>query len=598
MRGRSQLFWIGLLIMFILFSLRLVQLQIFQGKYFSGLAAENAARVTPILAPRGIIFDRYGKVLLKNRPVFAVYILPHLLPLDRAEQEKVFRRLSNILGKPVYNIKRKLKEKKSPLFEGLLIDYEISPSALTRIEEERKFLQGVEVICYPMRSYPYRSALAHVLGYIGEIEPKELEKMRAQGYRIGDLIGKDGVEKTYDRYLRGISGGKKMEVDAQGRPLKVKETLEPQPGNNMWLTIDLDLQLEVDKYLGNNEGAVVVMDPRSGEILALVSHPAYDPSLKWQEISQNKYPFMNRALATYPPGSIFKFITLTAALESKIVDLKEDFRCNGWYKLGIRWAKCWLKRGHGVVKVLEGLVWSCDVVFYELGKRLGPDVIHKYAEGYGLNQKTGIDLPQEKKGLVPTAAWKKKEFGEEWVGGDSINIGIGQGFLKVTPLQMAVALGTLAVGKRMTPYVVEKVENKQGEIIYKGEPQEKGKLPLSLENSKLIRDALAEVVLRGTGVAAYNRGIPACGKTGTAENPGKAHAWFICYAPKDDPEIVIASFVAHGEHGDKISAYIARDILNWYEKNRLKREIMGPPRPKQYIVHGHRHDPYLGNPEE
>jgi len=448
-----------------------------------------------------------------------------------------------------------------------------------------------------MRSYPYTSALAHVLGYIGEIEPKELDRMRTQGYRIGDLIGKDGVEKSYDKYLRGISGGKKVEVDAQGRPLRVKETLEAQPGNNMWLTIDLDLQLQVEKYLGDNEGAVVVMDPRTGEILALVSHPAYDPSKKWQEISQNKFPFMNRALSTYPPGSIFKFITLSAALETGKGDPKEEISCNGWYNLGVRWAKCWLKKGHGTIKLLEGLVWSCDVVFYEMGKRLGPDIMHRFSEAYGLNQKTGIDLPQEKNGLVPTAAWKKKELKEDWVGGDSINIGIGQGFLKVTPLQMAVALGTLATGKRMTPYVVEKVEDKLGGIIYKGEPVERGKMPLSEDNAGLIRDTLKEVVFRGTGVAAYNQGIPAAGKTGTAENPGKAHAWFICYAPDDDPEIVIASFVAHGEHGDRISAYIARDILGWYQKNRLKRVIEGRVRPKQYIVHGHRHDPYLGNPD-
>lgn len=592
--SRTRLFLFGLILLLIFLGGRLLWLQLIEHAAYKRLADENAARIIPILAPRGIIFDRYGKVLLKNRPVFSVYLLQHLLPEDKKERDRIFYKLSAILSIPKEEVEETLQEKKIPAFEGVKIAAEVPPAIFSRLMEEN--LPGVEVIVYPLRYYPYRTSLVHVLGYVAESSPEELKSLAEEGYRLGDLLGKDGVEKVYDKYLRGVSGGKKIEVNAYGRPIRIKEIKEPLPGNNLRLTIDLDLQLAAEEALKDYEGAVVVLNPKNGEILALASHPAYDPNKKWREISQRNHPFMNRALTGYPPGSTFKVITLSAALEEGKVNLEEIFNCPGYYRLGTRLAKCWRSWGHGRLQVLEGLVWSCDIVFYELGKRLGPDLIKKYAAAYGLGEKSGVDLTQEKRGFIPTAAWKKERFKEDWYDGDSINIGIGQGFISVTPLQMAALYGTLGTGKRYAPFVVSQIMNKNGKILYGARPRQVGEVPLKVSNLALIRQALNDVVLRGTGVAAYIPGLPAAGKTGTAQNPGLPHAWFSAYAPADDPEIVVCAFVVHGEHGDRAPAYVTRDILRWYREHRLTRKIEEVPRPPQYILHGQTKEWYHPQP--
>jgi len=588
--AKPKFFLTLVIALFIFLFARLFYLQIMQGENYSKLAEENAARINPILAPRGIIFDRNGKILVKNRPVFSVYIIPQFLPRDKIES--VFEVLAGLLSTSKERIKRRYLERRSPLFEGIQIAADISPAVVSKIEESRQKIPGVDVICFPMRAYPHPGSASHVLGYIAEIGQLELGELKSRGYRLGDLIGKDGIEKTYDEYLRGIPGGKKFEVDAFGRPVRIKEIVEPVQGKNIKLTIDIDLQIEVERLLGAREGAVVVLDPRSGEILAMTSHPSYDPSRRWEDISKYNHPFMNRALSAYPPGSTFKVVTLSAALEEGKTHENENFFCRGYYQLGKRIASCWLSYGHGSITPIEGLVWSCDSVFYELGRRLGPDLINKYAKIFGLSEKTKIDLPQEKKGFIPTSAWKKEALKEDWYNGDSINLGIGQGFAQATPLQMAGMYGMIATGKRFKPYVVKEVFDQSGKIEYQGKPELVAQLPVSMKNHGLLLSALRDVVSRGTGVAAYVPGIPAGGKTGTAQNPGLPHAWFICFAPNQNPEIAIASFVAHGEHGDRISAYIARDILKWYKENRLQQKIEEVARPGQYILHGAHKTPY------
>lgn len=585
----------GLAMLFVFLGGRLIWLQLLDHSSYKQVADENAARIIPILAPRGIIYDRNGKVLLKNRPVFSVYVLQHLLPEEEAERDRIFLRLSSILHLSPEEIKKTIADKKIPAFEGIKIKTEVTPAVFSRLLEEN--FPGVEVIVTPLRTYPYKTNLAHVLGYVAEIEPEELKDLADQGYRLGDLLGKDGVEKVYDQYLRGISGGKKIEVNAYGRPIRIKEIKEPVPGNNLKLTIDLDLQLAAEEALKGYEGAVVVLDPKTGEILALASHPAYDPNRRWEEISRRNHPFMNRALSGYPPGSVFKVITLSAALEEGKIDLSEVINCPGYYRLGTRIAKCWREWGHGKLQGMEGLVWSCDIVFYELGKRLGPDLIKKFAAAYGLGERSGVDLTQEKRGFIPTAAWKKERFKEDWYEGDSINIGIGQGFISVTPLQMAALYATLGTGKRFAPFVVSQVLDKKGKVIFNNQPRQVGEAPLKPANLALIRQALTDIVLRGTGVAAYVPGLPAAGKTGTAQNPGLPHAWFTSFAPTDDPEIAIAAFVAHGEHGDRASAYVTRDILKWYKEHRLSRKIEEVERPPQYILHGKTKQWYRPLPE-
>ncbi len=580
-------------IIFVLFFLRLIHLQIAERNKFVELAMENAAKTVIEPAPRGIIYDRFGKVLVENRPVFSVHVLPYVLSSkSKQERERILGELGKILGEEV--------KFKVSATEPLIVKDNISLKTAIRVEERKRELEGVVVSSHPVRFYQYGSLASHMLGHVGEIEAFELERLKRKGYRLGDYVGKDGVEKIYDGLIRGIDGGKKIEVDVHGTPTRFLESLEPVSGSDMKLTIDLRLQQAVEETLAGKEGAAVVMDVRSGEILAMASYPNYDPNIfanplenwKWKELNQEKHPFMNRALAIYPPGSIFKIITLTAALEEGLAKPDEVINCPGYYQVNNRTAKCWLEGGHGPVTVREGLVWSCDVVFYELGKRVGPDLLAKYARKYGLGSRTGIDLPQEKKGSIPTKAWKEKYLKEPWYDGDSINYGIGQGFVQVTPLQMASVYASIATGKIVKPYVVAEIIDKDGEVIYQGKPEVVGKVPLSENNLDLVRGALKEVVDRGTGVAVRFAGVPAAGKTGTAENPGKAHAWFACYAPEDDPEIVIAAFIAHGEHGDRASAYIARDILRWYKKYRLKKEYVIKPFQGQYILHGNIRVPY------
>lgn len=582
-----------ILLVFALLFLRLIQLQLAENGKFSEMADENAAKTVAAPAPRGVIYDRYGKVLVENRPIFSVQVLPYVLSKKTKEERKqILDSLSKLIGE-------KIKYKVSAT-EPIIVKDNISLNTAIRVSEMSRSLDGVVVGSRPVRLYPNGSLASHLLGYVGEIEARELQRLRSKGYRLHDVIGKDGVEKVYDRQIRGKDGGKKIEVDVYGSPIRILESLDPIPGADVKLTLDLALQKTVEKALGGKEGAVVVMNPKTGEILALANYPNYDPNIftdpkenwRWKALKRLNHPFMNRALAIYPPGSIFKVITITAALEEGLAKPDEVIRCKGYYKILNRTAKCWLAGGHGPITVKEGLVWSCDVVFYELGRRLGPDLLAKYSKEYGLGDYTGIDIPQEKKGSVPNKAWKEKYLKEPWYQGDSINYGIGQGFLQVSPLQMASLYASLATGERVRPYVVSEIKDIDGRVLYKGTTEILGKIPASDKNLKIIKEALRDVVLRATGVATRGQGIPTAGKTGTAENPGKAHAWFICYAPYDDPEIVIASFVAHGEHGDRASAYVARDILKWYAENRLAKVYPKEPYTGQYILWGNRKVPY------
>ncbi|MFH1576554.1 MAG: penicillin-binding protein 2 [Candidatus Margulisiibacteriota bacterium] len=582
---KSQLLIVVSIVLFSLLYLRLIQLQIVQHNKLHLLAIENAAKNISEPAPRGVIYDRFGKVLVESRPIFSVRVLPYVLvEKSKSEREKILGLLSKLLGEKV--------ELKVSATEPLLVKENVSLMTAVQIAERQRDLAGVMVTSHPVRLSRYASLASHLIGYVGEIEADELSRLKGSGYRLADVVGKDGVEKTYDKLIRGIDGGKKVEVDVYGTPLRILESLEPVPGPDLKLTIDLDLQQQVEKVLGRREGAVLVMNAKTGEILAMANYPNYDPNIfsdpmvnyKWHELKQQKHPFMNRALAHYPPGSIFKVVTLAAALEEGKAPWDEIMECRGYYRVNNRIAKCWLEGGHGQISVREGLVWSCDVVFYELGKRLGPDLLAKYANKFGLGRRTGIDLPQDKKGIVPDRNWKEKYFKEAWYDGDSINYGIGQGWVQVTPLQMALVYAAVATGNIYKPYVVSEIKQRNGEVIYTGKSEVVDQLRFSPKTLEVIRSALKDVVDRATGVSVRFSGVPAAGKTGTAENPGKAHAWFICYAPSDDPQIVIAAFVAHGEHGDRASAYVARDILKWYKEHRFKDEYEVPPYTGQYIL--------------
>jgi penicillin-binding protein 2 len=579
--NQSRLFLTALFVIFLVLFGRLWQIQILEYQTYKKLSQENTTRTIASLAPRGIIYDRYGRVIVANRAIFSVFIFPSSLNED--SKSETLSDLSKIVGIPADKILKKITDNRKRPFEPVLIKDDLSIRTVTAIEERKHNMPGVVVNVRPVRYYPNKNIAAHILGYVGEITRSELDKRSDEGYKLKDLLGKEGVENTYDNFLRGEDGGQRLEIDVYGRPVRTVGEQDPIPGNDMRLTVDLELQKVVEKSLEGKRGAVIVMDPRNGEILAMASSPSYDPNIfaaplgkdEWRRMDIEGHPFLNRALSTYPPGSTFKVVNLSATLQENTANLKETFDCKGYMILGNRRAECWYSKGHGKLNILEGLVNSCDIVFYELGLRNGPALLSRYAKGYGLGQRTGIDLPGELSGFVPTEEWKKNVLHDVWVKGDSINYGIGQGFLIVTPLQMANVYGTIATGKRYEPHVLMDVKERGGKTLFKFESKEIGSLPISSSNVDLLRQTLRDIVKRGTGIGAGVLGMPAAGKTGTAENPGLAHAWFICYAPYQRPEVVVVAFVEHGEHGDRVTAHMTRDILTWYKDHLLTTPV--PP---------------------
>lgn len=566
-----------LLCLLLILASRLWYLQIIKNQAYYRLAQLNAAHSMPVIAPRGVIYDRYGKLLVGNKAIFTAYIIQS----EIKNKEFLLDRVSKLLGVPRSTIVQNLKRKRSRPFDPVLIRDDIPLETVVKLEEQKLSLLGLVVNTKPVRVYPGRSLAAHVLGYIGEVTAEDIERSGSSDMRSGDLIGKSGVEKIYDQYLRGINGGQRMATESYGRPTAVRGFSDPQPGKNLTLSVDLELQRACEAALGHDPGTVIVLDVSNGEVLSLASYPNYDPNIfsapvkdsVWKDLQKKSHPFLNRGLNAYPSGSVFKVVTLSAALENKLSNVSEYFNCPGYFKLGGRTAKCWKAGGHGHLSLLEGLVYSCNVVFYKLGLKIGPDVLHDLSSKLGLGQRTGIDLPAEAYGIVPSSQLKKKTFKESWYPGDSINYAIGQGFLWVTPIQMANLYALIANEKnRYEPHVIKSINDRNGEELFSYKPKIIGNLPVSENTLAAVKQALRDVVAKGTGRAADLASFEAAGKTGTAENPaGAAHAWFICYAPYKNPRIVVAAFVEHGAHGDQVTARIAKKVLSWYSEHRVRK---------------------------
>jgi penicillin-binding protein 2 len=415
---------------------------------------------------------------------------------------------------------------------------------------------------------------------------------------MGDLVGKTGLERRWESYLRGVNGGQQVEVDSLGRRLRVLREVEEIPGHTLRVTLDRDLQLAADRALGERAGSVVALDPRSGEILAMVNHPSFDPNIfargirpqEWRALIRDRtHPLMNRAIqGQYPPGSTFKFIVAVAALQEGIVNPFTSVRCAGGLSYGNRFFRCWRKGGHGSVNVHEALVHSCDTFFYQVAQRLGVDVIAQYARWFGLGEPTGIELDHERSGVIPDSAWKLRRFGQPWFAGETLSVAIGQGYVTATPLQMANALAMLATGVRFRPYLVREVESPEGAVVFRQEPQRVAELAVRPSVLKQVRDALRDVVERGTGKNARLPNVAVAGKTGTSQvvrlgkerpHPGRLprehrdHAWFVAYAPAEDPEIVVAAVVEHAEGGGgAVAAPLVRSVLREYFASKGARE--------------------------
>jgi len=585
---------------FLILVSRLWFLQVIGGQKYMELAEGNYIRTIPIDAPRGLIYDRNGQVLVNNRPSIGVSVSP----LEVEKHPDLLKKLSGILGMSVGSIKEKLAEKKVDPLKPRIVMRDVNDETLAYIEEHKMDLPGVDIVTESIRAYPYGTLGAHILGYLGEISDDEMKKLKKAGdYAPGDIIGKTGIESIYEGLLRGQKGSQQLEVNAAGRPLSVIKNQDPIPGHNLVLTIDLNIQKATEDALKDaidrakksgkpedgadaNAGAAVVLDPRNGEVIAMASYPTYNPELfvggisnkDWAALNDknSSYPLNNRALMAYPPGSTFKPVTLIGALADGLVAQNETFLCTGtWYGLGKRWARsCWNHAGHGRINLIRGVAESCDTVFYILGQRFYENTrerLQYWSRMLGFGSQTGIDLPMESKGLVPDKQWKadfnkgNPEY-QRWYPGDTVSMAIGQGDLLATPLQMASLYGAIANGGTFyRPHIGKAMVSWDGNIKrdFKLKPEDKRKLSVPKAIISFTQQSLGKVTEEGTARSAF-AGFPvkSAGKTGTAQVRGKQDfAWYVGYAPVEEPRYVVAVMVEQGGHGGTITAPAARKIL-------------------------------------
>ena len=575
---------------FFILLLRLFYLQVIQGQELRRLSENNCIRLQSTDPSRGMIFDRNGTLLVDNRPAFDLsIILKDAKPVDRT-----IEKLAKLINVPVSELMKKLEHDKGvSSYKPILLKQDIGRDALAAVEVRKFDLPGIVVNVKPRRHYINRQSAAHLIGYLSEINSEELKSGKYPECKGGDFIGKFGVEKVFEPFLKGKRGGRQVEVNVMGQVVKVLKTVDAQPGQNIYLTIDHILQEKAEALLEGAAGAVVAMDPETGDILVMASSPSFDQNAfvdgmshkQWKSLISNPLrPMANKAIqGEYPPASTFKIITAIAGLEEGIVDEKTTMHGPGYYKYGNRVYRCWRHGGHGSVNIVKALAESCDVFFYQVGQKLGVDRLAFYAKACGLGLATGINLDDEAGGLIPTAAWKKRRTGIAWQGGETLSVAIGQGYDLATPLQMLVLTSALANGGTIyKPLILKSVKTADGKIVIQNKREVIGKLPAGKETLAIVKKGLWEVVNRpkGTGRIAHIKGIDISGKTGTAQVVGrkndhdqfeknvperfKAHAWFVAYAPSVDPQIAVAVLVEHGEHGSSAAAPIAREIIRTY----------------------------------
>jgi penicillin-binding protein 2 len=583
-RRRLRVLMAGLVLGFIVLLLRLWYLQVIEGERFATLSESNRIRSISQRDIRGQILDRNDRVLVDNRTSFTLSVLPEETP----KLDLLLPRLKDQLPIRWDEIEPKLKH--ASAYRTIQLVEDLTREQVAYVAEHRWDLPGVFLDVEHVRHYMYGELSAHTLGYIGEISEDQLKEAREHGYRMGDYIGQSGVEKLYERDLRGIKGTREVEVDAVGRELQLVQEREPGPGMNLVLTLDLGLQQLIEEEMAGQSGSVVVMDPRNGEILAMVNKPSYDPNLfvtgisvsNWMRLLKDpRKPLQNRAIqAQYPPGSTYKIIMAVAGLEEGLITPKTTVHCSGLFPFGNRVFKDWRKGGHGPVNVHSALVQSCDVFFYTLGHRLGIDTIARYAKGFGLGIPSGYD-PLEKPGLVPSTAWKRQMRGEPWYPGETISAAIGQGYNLVTPIQLLNVMSAVANGGvRYRPRVVKRLETSDGVVVQEFEPERLGEVPARPETLRIVQQALFGVVNepRGTGWRARHEQINIGGKTGTVQvisNSPKGdklperfrdHGWFVAFAPVENPQLTIVILGEHGGRGGSTYAPIARKIVEQYFK--------------------------------
>ena len=604
-RRRVMMLSIFAAAVFFLLLTRLWYLQIMQADRMQVLSETNRLRLVPVTASRGAILDRNGKVLVNNTPSFSVAVVPQ----DVKDRDTLINSLASLLNSDPAELQMRWEKGKGRgKYFPIIIASGITRDHVEYLEENRLRLPGIDIAMKPIRQYPNGMLAAHLLGHLGEISEQEMEKEKYAQYRPGDYVGKNGIERSFEEILHGEDGGRQIEVDARGRYLRTITERPPVIGNSVMLTIDQDIQAAAEKAFGEKAGAAVAMNVNTGEVLAFASTPNFDPAQfagrispeQWKEYLEDKrLPLQNKALkGQYPPGSTYKIITALAGLEEGLIDEHTSVTCNGSYRLGNRTFRCWERKGHGTVNLKKALQMSCDVYFYQLGERLGVDKIAEYARKFGLGKPLGIEMENEKTGLIPDAAWKLERYGQKWYRGETLPVAIGQGYTLMTPIQLASMIASVANGGTIyRPHLVKKIMDRDGKILKEFKPGVIGKVSLRERNLQAVREGLLAVVNepRGTGGAARLSQVAVAGKTGTSQvvklrdTKGnipyqfRDHALFVAYAPHDRPEIAVAVVVEHGEHGGSAAAPIAGAILRTYFEGTgiIKKPVPKPEAPAE-----------------
>jgi penicillin-binding protein 2 len=568
------------------------RLEVLGADNFRALAEANRIRKVPVLAPRGRLFDREGRLLVDNYPSVSCYLLREQVKDINADIPLIAQGLHI----PIEQIQATLRRFQiAPKYQPIPLKQDITPDEQAFIEAHRNELPELETLDEQRRLYPRDGFAAHLIGYVGEISEDDLNKSKYAFYQPGDVVGKSGVEATYDALLRGEDGSRDVIVNSHGKEIGHLGQTLAKPGQDLKLTIDLDVQMAAEKALEGKIGAIVAMDPHTGEILALASRPTFDPNQfsvrlsksYWNGILNNPdHPLLNKAIqAQLAPGSTFKIIMSVAGLEENVAQTMH-VQCSGGASFYGHFFAC--DKHHGMVDINNAIPWSCDTFYYTLANKLGIDTIAHYATSLGFSQKTGVDLPDEVAGTMPSTAWKMKNFHEKWYAGEVISVGIGQGAVTATPMQLARALGGVASGGVLRrPHVVfpDEVSPEELSAIHDTFPGSgDATIPLTPENWQIITDAMAAATTTGTAAASHLEGIDFAGKTGTAQvmshdalaRSGGGHktvpnAWFVGMAPRRNPDIVVAVLWENGDWGAN-SAKLGAQVINAFVEKQRKRE--------------------------
>lgn len=557
---------------------RLFYLQVIKGAYYKKIADSNCVNLVKDRAPRGYIYDRNYRALIINNPSYSVSVIPFYFAKNK-NPEKAVEELAEILDMDPLDISEKLSRTMDYKLEPITIKRGLDETELSVINEKSIELRGLSVGQEPKRVYESGSLASHLLGYTGEITDEQIKGKRYGGYFPGDIIGMTGVENSYDKELRGSDGVMYILTDAHGRQKEVIETVKPRQGKNIVLTIDARLQKHAEQLLQDSgfAGSIIASDPKTGEILCMVSKPDYNlkyfsgriDGRYWKQLLRDKKnPMNNRSIqGLYSPGSIFKVAVGLGAIQEKVVTPKDSFLCEGIYWIKTWPYKCWRRSGHGWMDFYRGVADSCDIYFYKVGLKMKVEMLHQYALMFGLGEKTGIDLPGEKPGVVPDREWKRRVDRTPWFPGNTVMMSIGQGYITATPLQIMNVMGAMANGGyAMWPHVVKAITNDNRRILRLIEPKKLFEIKASPENIDMMKSALRLVMSR-TGSKGRVEGIQMAGKTGTVENPqGDTHAMFAGFAPYKNPEILVYVLVEHGGGGGEMAAPIAGDLIEYYLK--------------------------------